>query len=149
MAKLYKLITAVVKGGWRSVCRPHFVFDGGTYQVLPFTWQTPCTWIGPFPPLKFGTIISRMKDNVVRRAELFFRTSQRTVPPPIPQRNRILPPLVFVTSVQALNNSLKTVCRSSCTSPRGGRPVLGPSLRKVNGYVTGRIRTLSSSTRRV
>ncbi|KAF9652070.1 hypothetical protein BDM02DRAFT_3266708 [Thelephora ganbajun] len=118
---LYRLIAVVVKG-WLAVgLRPHFVFDG------------------PSPPLKFGTMISRMRDNIVRRAELFFRTSQPARSHPrFLNENRILPPLVFVTSVEVL----KTLAKEGLPielyyADEEGDPYSVELAGKLNGYVTG------------
>lgn len=119
--ELYRLIAFVVKG-WLAVgLRPHFVFDG------------------PFPPLKFGTVISRMRDNVVRRSELFFRTS---APARSHRRflneNRILPPLVCLTSIEALKELAKEGLPIELYfADEEGDPYSVELAGKLNGYVTG------------
>ena len=141
--ELYRLITAVVKG-WLAVgLRPHFVFDGKHVLEIPAVLRGLTTialgYTGPFPPLKFGTVISRMRENVVRRAELFFRTSQPARSHPrFLNENRILPPLVFVASVEALKGLEKEGLPIKLYfADEEGDPYSVELAGKLNGYVTG------------
>lgn len=139
--ELYKLIAVVVKA-WLAVgLKPHFVFDGE--QTLDFCCPKLAdfffSYTGPFPPLKFGTVISRMRDNIVRRSELFFRTSPPARSHPrFLNENRILPPLVFVTSVQALKALVKEGLPIELYfADEEGDPYSVELAGKLKGYVTG------------
>jgi len=139
--RLCALITVVVKG-WLAVgLRPHFVFDGKhTFDLRrPTCADSCCAWTGPFPPLKFGTVISRMRDNVVRRSELFFRTSPPARSHPrFLNENRILPPLVFIASVEALKELVKEGLPVKLYfADEEGDPYSVELAGKLNGYVTG------------
>jgi len=131
----------VVKG-WLAVgLRPHFVFDGkDVLDLRRFTSADGCYALtGPFPPLKFGTVISRMRDNVVRRAELFFRTSPPARSHPrFLNENRILAPLVFIASVEALKELVKEGLPVKLYfADEEGDPSSVELAGKLNGYVTG------------
>ena len=139
--ELYKVIAVVVKA-WLAVgLRPHFVFDGE--HVLYFCrLKRADSFVlitGPIPPLKFGTVISRMRDNVVRRSELFFRTSPPARSHPrFLKENRILPPLAFVTSVEALRALAKEGLPIELYfADEEGDPYSVELAGKLNGYVTG------------
>jgi hypothetical protein len=98
-----------------------------------------CVRTGPSPPLKFGTVISRMRDNVVRRSELFFRTSPPARSHPrFLNENRILPPLVCVASVEALKALVKEGLPIELYfADEEGDPYSVELAGKLNGYVTG------------
>ena len=139
--QLSTLITVVVKG-WLAVgLRPHFVFDGK--HILGLRRLTCADGFyastGPIPPLKFGTVISRMRDNVVRRAELFFRTSPPARSHPrFLNENRILPPLAFTASVEALKELVKEGLPVKLYfADEEGDPYSVELAGKLNGYVTG------------
>ena len=80
-----------------------------------------------------------MKDNVVRRSELFFRTSQPARSHPrFLNENRILPPLVFVTSVEALKALAKEGLPVELYfADEEGDPYSVELAGKLKGYVTG------------
>ena len=80
-----------------------------------------------------------MRDNVVRRAELFFRTSQPARSHPrFLNENRILPPLVFVASVEALKGLAKEGLPIELYfADEEGDPYSVELAGKLNGYVTG------------
>jgi len=80
-----------------------------------------------------------MRDNVVRRSELFFRTSpQARSHPRFLNENRILPPLVFVTSVEALKGLVKEGLPIELYfADEEGDPYMVELAGKLNGYVTG------------
>ena len=80
-----------------------------------------------------------MRDNVVRRAELFFRTSQQARSHPrFLNENRILPPLVFVASVEALKGLVKEGLPIELYfADEEGDPYSVELAGKLNGYVTG------------
>jgi len=80
-----------------------------------------------------------MKDNIVRRAELFFRTSQPARSHPrFLNENRILPPLVFVASVEALKELVKEGLPIELYfADEEGDPYSVELAGKLNGYVTG------------
>jgi len=80
-----------------------------------------------------------MRDNVVRRAELFFRTSQPARSHPrFLNENRILPPLVFVASVEALKELVKEGLPIELYfADEEGDPYAVELAGKLNGYVTG------------
>ena len=83
--------------------------------------------------------MSRMRDNIVRRAELFFRTSQPARSHPrFLNENRILPPLVFVASVEALKELVKEGLPIELYfADEEGDPYSVELAGKLNGYVTG------------
>jgi hypothetical protein len=80
-----------------------------------------------------------MRDNVVRRAELFFRTSPPARSHPrFLNENRILPPLVFVASVEALRGLVKEGLPVELYfADEEGDPYSVELAGKLNGYVTG------------
>ena len=80
-----------------------------------------------------------MKDNVVRRSELFFRTSQSARSRPgFLNENRILPPLAFATSVEALKELMKEGLPIELYfADEEGDPYCVELAGKLNGYVTG------------
>ena len=80
-----------------------------------------------------------MRDNIVRRAELFFRTSQPARSHPrFLNENRILPPLVFVVSVEALKVLVKEGLPIELYfADEEGDPYSVELAGKLNGYVTG------------
>ena len=80
-----------------------------------------------------------MRDNIVRRAELFFRTSQQARSHPrFLNENRILPPLVFVVSVEALKDLAKEGLPIELYfADEEGDPYAVELAGKLNGYVTG------------
>jgi len=80
-----------------------------------------------------------MRDNVVRRSELFFRTSpQARSHPRFLNENRILPPLAFVTSVEALKDLVKEGLPIELYfADEEGDPYSVELAGKLNGYVTG------------
>ena len=80
-----------------------------------------------------------MRDNFVRRSELFFRTSPPARSHPrFLNENRILPPLVFVTSVQALKALAKEGLPIELYfADEEGDPYSVELAGKLNGYVTG------------
>lgn len=80
-----------------------------------------------------------MKDNVVRRSELFFRTSPSARSHPrFLNENRILPPLVFATSVEALKALVKEGLPIELYfADEEGDPYSVELAGKLKGYVTG------------
>ena len=80
-----------------------------------------------------------MKDNVVRRAELFFRTSQPARSHPrFLNENRILPPLMWVASVEALRGLAKEGLPIELYfADEEGDPYAVELAGKLGGYVTG------------
>lgn len=80
-----------------------------------------------------------MKENVVRRAELFFRTSQPARSHPrFLNENKILPPLVWIASVEALRGLAKEGLPIELYfADEEGDPYSVELAGKLNGYVTG------------
>src|SRR6266478_828944 len=80
-----------------------------------------------------------MRDNVVRRAELFFRTSPPARSHPrFLNENRILSPLVFVASVETLKELAKEGLPVQLYfADEEGDPHSVELAGKLNGYVTG------------
>ena len=94
---------------------------------------------GPLTPLKFETAMLRLRDNVVRRSELFFRTSPPARSHPrFLNENRILPPFVFLTSVETLKALMKEGLPIELYfAEEEGDPYAVELAGKLNGYVTG------------
>ncbi|KAF8484106.1 hypothetical protein JB92DRAFT_2821711 [Gautieria morchelliformis] len=84
-AALARYVESMVVAWLRVGIRPTFVFDG------------------PTPLLKYPTVISRLQDNCVNKANLFFRTSKvaRSTPGSLAE-TRIAPPLGYVVVVSTL-----------------------------------------------
>ena len=80
-----------------------------------------------------------MRDNIVRRSELFFRTSPPARSQPrFLNENRILPPLVCVASVEALKALVKEGLPIELYfADEEGDPYSVELAGKLNGYVTG------------
>ena len=97
------------------------------------------TYTGPINPLKFGTLVSRATENIVRKSELFFRTSPTARSHPrFLDENRLLPPLAFETVVEAL----KALMREGLPielyfADEEGDPYAVELAGKLNGYVIG------------
>jgi hypothetical protein len=80
-----------------------------------------------------------MRDNIVRRSELFFRTSPPARSHPrFLNENRILAPLVFIASVEALKALVKEGLPIELYfADEEGDPYSVELAGKLNGYVTG------------
>ena len=84
-------------------------------------------------------MISRLRDNVVRRAELFFRTSPAARSHPrFLNENRILPTLALTASVEALRELVKEGLPVKLYfADEEGDPYAVELAGRLNGYVTG------------
>ncbi|TFK74035.1 PIN domain-like protein [Pluteus cervinus] len=116
-----EIVTAVVKA-WVDVgFKIYFVFDG------------------PYPQLKFSTLVSRQGQSHIQPALLFFRTSEASRSSPrFLNETRILPPLVYSTCVE----TLRSISESSehvevHFADEEGDPYAVELAGKVNGYVIG------------
>ncbi|KAH8828200.1 hypothetical protein DL96DRAFT_1815464 [Flagelloscypha sp. PMI_526] len=97
----------------------HFVFDG------------------PYPPLKFTTVIDRLTKSVVTPSQLFFRTSivSRSQPRFL-HENHILPPLSFDACVTVLD-SLDSDRVHVYFADEEGDPFAVELAGRIGGYVVG------------
>ncbi|KAL0955983.1 hypothetical protein HGRIS_002162 [Hohenbuehelia grisea] len=124
---------------------------GGEYEQLGQLVQTVIqAWIkvgltvyvvfdGPYPSLKFATGQARVTQSVIKPSLLFFRTSAAArAAPGFLHESRIIPPLVYTATVQALNDVKKTVTNLQVFfADEEGDPFAVELAGRVGGYVVG------------
>lgn len=98
---------------------------------------------GPFPELKFPTIISRMTENQIKPSLLFFRTSAVSrSKPKFLRESSMLPPRAYTTCIQTLRHLREQLTENDVLelhfADEEGDPYAVELAARLGGYVVGK-----------